>query len=147
MKTTNYTFTLLVEQNPAEVFNAIKNVRGWWSGLYSEEIEGQSAQLGDEFTIRAGGGVHYTKQKLIELVPDTKIAWLITDSKLTFVQDQTEWTGTKLQFDISKQDDKTRIEFTNIGLVPTFQCYDSCAPVWSQYMGQLKIWLSVAQSN
>ena len=147
MTTIGYTVTLLVDQTPNEAFEAIKNVRGWWSGLYSEKIEGESDKPGDEFTILAGGGVHYTKQELVELLPDTKIVWLIADSKLTFVQDQTEWTGTKLQFEISKQGDKTKIVFTHIGLVPTFQCYDSCTPVWTQYMEQLKKWLPVSTLN
>jgi len=90
MITNNYTSTLVVEQTPHQVFEALKNVRGWWSGLFSEKIEGGSEKIGDEFTIFAGGDVHYTKQKLVELVPDQKIVWVVTDSKLTFVPDQTE---------------------------------------------------------
>jgi hypothetical protein len=122
MATTYFTTTLLVAQNPTTVFNAIKNVRGWWSGLYSEEFEGESDKLGD------------TKQKLVELVPGQKIVWLVTDSKLSFVPNQTEWTGTKLCFEISKQGDETTIVFTHIGLIPGFECYDSCAPAWTQYI-------------
>lgn len=71
---------------------------------------------------------------MIELTPDRKIAWLVTDSKLTFVENETEWTGTKLSFDISEEDNKTKIVFTHVGLVPEFECYDSCAPAWTQYI-------------
>ncbi len=53
MNNQDYTKTYLVERSPKEIFNAIINVRKWWSGLYSEEIEGSSNKLNDEFTLRA----------------------------------------------------------------------------------------------
>ena len=130
----DFATTMMVDQSAEEVFNAIKNVRGWWSGLHGEEFVGSSGQLNDEFTFRAGAGAHYSKQKLIELIPDKKITWLVTDSKLTFVEKQDEWTGTKISFDISKENNKTKIVFTHVGLVPEFECYNGCAPAWTKYI-------------
>lgn len=134
MKNGNFTVDLLVDQTPHEVFNAIKNVRGWWSGLYDEKFKGTTDTLNEEFTFHAGGGAHYSKQKLVELVPDKEITWLVTDSKLDFVENQNEWNGTKINFKISSHGDKTKIRFTHIGLVPEFECYDSCSGAWSQYL-------------
>ena len=141
MKNQNFTTTFLVDQNPEEVFNAIKNVRGWWSGLYSEEFEGETNKLNDEFTFRAGDGAHYSKQKLIELIPGKKIAWLVTDSNLNFLENKNEWTGTKIIFEISGPDsyrggNKTQIRFTHEGLVPKVECYESCAPSWTKYLNE-----------
>jgi hypothetical protein len=48
MKHPDLTHTITVDQTPEEAFAAINNVRGWWSG----EIDGNTAQLGDEFTYR-----------------------------------------------------------------------------------------------
>lgn len=114
----NFTITLLSDKTPEEVFKCILNVRAWWSGYYSEEIDGRTEKLGDEFTFRAGEGAHYSKQKLMELTPNKKIAWLITDSNLSFLDKKNEWTGTKLIFEISEKDNKTQVIFTHEGLAP-----------------------------
>ena len=134
MENKSYSVTYLVDKSPTEVFTSIIDVRKWWSGLYGEQIEGQSARLGDEFMFRAGDGVHYSKQQLIELVPDQKVMWLVTDSSLSFVERKNEWTGTKLSFDISAKGKKTEVTFTHIGLVPEIECYDGCSNAWTAYL-------------
>lgn len=134
MTNQDFTTTIRVEQTPAEAYNAILNVRAWWSGLYAESFEGSSEKPGDEFSFLAGGGVHYTKQKLVELVPNKKVVWLVTEANLSFVDKTDEWEGTRISFDISEEAGKTKIVFTHIGLVPGFECYDSCAPAWTQYI-------------
>ena len=134
MKNKNFTTTIIVDQTPEEVFNAIRNVRGWWSGYYSEEIKGDTEELNDEFSFRAGGGAHYSRQKLVEVIPNKKVVWLVTDSKLDFLEKKDEWTGTKVSFDISTKGNKTELAFTHEGLTPEIECYNSCAPAWSQYL-------------
>ena len=134
MKNQDFTTTILVEQTPEKVYNTVLNVRAWWSGLYDESFEGSSEKPGDEFSFRAGGGVHYTKQKLVELVPNEKVVWLVTEANLSFVDKTDEWEGTKISFEISEERGKTKIVFTHVGLVPEFECFDSCAPAWTQYM-------------
>jgi hypothetical protein len=138
MKKQDFSTTLLVDQTPKEAFTTIKNVRGWWSGLYSEAFEGNSEKLNDEFSFRAGEGAHYSKQRLIELVPDKKIVWLVTDSNLSFLANKSEWTGTKISFEISEQDNKTKVVFTHLGLVPKIECYDGCSGAWTLYLEKLE---------
>jgi len=135
MKATNdFTITLISDESPRTVFNAIRNVHQWWSGYYSEKLEGDTENLNDEFTFIAGGGEHFSRQRLIEVIPDKRIVWLITESKLNFLEKKNEWTGTRVIFEISRADEKTRFKFTHEGLNPGVECYDSCAPAWTQYL-------------
>jgi hypothetical protein len=134
METTDFTLTLLTDQSPQEVFRAIRSVREWWTGYYDESFIGNTTQLNDEFSFHAGGGAHYSRQKLVELIPNERVVWLITDGVLSFVEKKDEWIGTKVIFEISKKGDKTQLRFTHKGLSPEIECYDSCAPAWTQYL-------------
>ena len=135
MKTKNFTTTILVDQTPLEAFDAINDVRGWWSG----EIDGRTDVLGAEWTY-SYKKVHRTTQKITELVPGKKIVWHVTGSQLNFVRDTSEWDGTDIVFEIAtKRDasgDKTEIRFTHVGLVPTIECYDGCSGAWGFYVNE-----------
>jgi len=131
MKDQDFTTTILVDQTPKEVFNAVNNVRGWWQG----EIEGNTTKLNDEFTYRYED-VHYSKQKLVEVIPDKKVVWLVSESKLNFIKDKSEWTGTKISFEISEVNNKTQLRFTHHGLLPKIECYGACSNAWSQLIRQ-----------
>lgn len=129
MTTHNYTTTILVNQTPLEVFNAINNVRGWWS----EEIEGGTEKLNDVFDYHYQD-VHTCKMKIIESVPGKKVVWLVMENYFKFTQDKTEWTGTKISFEISEIENKTQLRFTHIGLVPEYECYNICRDSWTNYI-------------
>ncbi|HRG52443.1 MAG TPA: SRPBCC domain-containing protein [Bacteroidia bacterium] len=138
MKKENFTYQFRSSKTPEAIFELLLNVDQWWSGLYEETIKGKSHQLNDEFTFEAGQGMHYSKQKLIELVPNKKISWVVTDSKLTFLNKTDEWTNSKLSFDISKEADKTLVTFTHDGLTPQIECYNQCSSGWTGYLDNLK---------
>src|SRR5262249_1557412 len=125
MKGQDYTSTILVDQTPEEVFAAINNVRGWWSG----EIQGATDRLGAEFTYRVPD-VHYSKQKISELVPGKKIVWHVLDSDLSFTKARSEWNDTRISFAIARRNGKTEVRFTHVGLVPADECYETCSNAW-----------------
>lgn len=129
MENQDFTTTLLVDRSPKEAFDAINNVRGWWS----ENIEGGTERLNDVFTYRVKD-LHQCTMKLIEVVPNKKVVWLVLDNYFNFTKDQSEWIGTKVSFEITEKDGKTQIRFTHIGLVPAHECYEICENAWTGYI-------------
>ena len=130
MKTMNdFTVTFAVEQSAKEVFDAIKNVRGWWG----EDVTGSNAKIGDEFTYRVQD-IHYSKLRVVELVPNEKIVWLVLENHMNYVEDQEEWVGTKISFEIARKGDQTQVRFEHLGLVPTYECYGVCSDAWGSLM-------------
>lgn len=138
MPTQNFSYTFTTSKPTDEVFNILIDPKQWWIGLHDETITGKSEQPNDVFVFDAGNGVHHTEQKLIEVIPDQKIIWEVTDSNLTFAGKTDEWTGTKIGFDISKEDNATKVVFTHDGLTPEFECYGGCSSAWTQYLEKLE---------
>ncbi len=131
MQTSDFTITILVDQAPKEVIAAISDPRHWWSG----EVTGKALQLNGEFTYRYTD-FHYSKQRVIELIPEQKVVWLVTESVINYVEDKNEWTGTKISFEVMPQGDKTQLRFSHLGLVPAVDCFDSCSNSWTQLIQQ-----------
>jgi hypothetical protein len=125
----NYTATISVDKTTEQALDAVRNVRGWWS----EEIEGSTDKLGDEFTYHYKD-VHRCKMKLTELIPGKKVVWLVLDNYFNFTQDKTEWKGTKVIFEVSRKGSNTEICFTHEGLVPEYECFDVCSNAWGSYI-------------
>ena len=129
MNNLDFMTTILVDQTPEEVFNAINNPRAWWS----EEIEGGTSKLNDEFKYHYKD-VHICKMRLTEVIPNKKVVWDVLENYFSFIKDENEWSGNKIIFEISKAGDKTQIHFTHQGLVPTYECFDICKDSWNNYI-------------
>lgn len=134
----NYTYCFKTKKKSKEVFDILQNIKEWWFGIYEETITGESQKINDEFSFSAGGGMHFTKQKLVELIPNKRIAWQVMECDLTFLENTREWENTHIAFDISELETETLITFTHIGLIPQIECYDSCSSAWTQYLRNLE---------
>jgi len=131
MQSKGFSTSFAVDQSPKEVFEAVNNVRGWWS----ENLDGNADELGATFKFQYKD-IHRSTQKITELVSDKKVVWHVIDSRLNFVEDKAEWRGTDIVFEISKKNGKTELQFTHVGIVPEIECYDKCSRGWSIYVGE-----------
>ncbi|MEO7989985.1 MAG: SRPBCC domain-containing protein [Chryseolinea sp.] len=127
----SFTATILVDQNPATAFTAIQNFRAWWS----EVIEGNTDKLNETFFYHYKD-IHLCKIKLIEVIPNKKLVYLVLDNQFNFIEDKTEWINTKLIFEITSEGSKTKVQFTHEGLVPECECYNVCNDAWSAYINK-----------
>jgi len=143
MKDQDYTAAISVDQSPQQAYAAIINPRGWWS----EEIAGGTDKLNAEFDYRYRD-IHRCRMKVTELVPGKRVAWLCLENDFSFVEDKSEWKGTKIVFDIARKGDKTEVRFTHQGLVPAYECFEVCSDAWSTYIrGSLKSLIATGKGH
>ncbi|MCA2230200.1 SRPBCC family protein [Nonomuraea aurantiaca] len=125
----HFTTTFKVDKSPQEAFEAVTNVRGWWS----EDVKGVTDQAGAVF-YHHYEDVHRCTIQITELLPGRRVAWRVLDNHFNFIGDQSEWKGTDIVFEITDRDGGAEIRFTHVGLVPQYECYDVCTNAWSGYI-------------
>jgi hypothetical protein len=137
-----YTTSYAVEQSPDEVYAAVLDVRAWWTG----EVEGRTDEVGAEFTYRHPPQ-HYSRQRVTELTPGSRVVWQVTDSLLSFVSDPAEWTGSEIVFDVVPAGGGgAELRFTHVGLVPDVECFGACSTAWLHYVnGSLRSLITTGQ--
>jgi Activator of Hsp90 ATPase homolog 1-like protein len=108
--TANYSVAIEVAKSPDDVFNHLINLKKWWP----EDFDGDNIKLDSEFILTTGDS-HYSKNKVIEFVPNKKITWLVLEGIRK--TDNYNWTGTKMIFELTPQNNDTLIKFTYDGVV------------------------------
>lgn len=129
MKPHDYTTSIIVKASAKVAYEAIISVTKWWT----ENMQGSSRKVNDEFTVRFWD-VHVSTQRVVELIPDKKIVWSVTQSALNFIKNRSEWTGTTIIFEIVENGKETQIVFTHQGLNASVECHDACSTAWQEYI-------------
>jgi hypothetical protein len=142
MKNKNLTISFNTDQSAEVVFNAINNVRGWWGA----GVTGGTEKPDDEFVYKHVP-YHYSKQRLVEVVPNKKVVWLVTEGELSFTENKTEWENTKIIFEIEKKDKQTVVTFTHEGLTPSSECFEDCSQGWNHYLQSLLQLIATGKGN
>ena len=123
------TATFTVDATPLQAYDAINDVRSWWSG----NIAGPTDEVGAEWFYLVPD-IHFSKQVVRELVPGERVVWAFADGYLDFIADKKEWIGTTARFDISEEDGLTRVTFVHEGLSSGDECFDVCHDAWTHYI-------------
>lgn len=123
----SYNIFITTNASPDEVCRKIADIPSWWT----KDFEGCSAIPGDEFIIHHPGA-HYAKHKVTEIIPGRKLVWLVTESRLNWLQNQEEWTGTRMIFELTPD----KLNFTHEGLTPDKESYERCSQGWNLVIKQ-----------
>ena len=126
MNPQNFTLTLLLNASPDVVFDAILDVRAWWSGT----IDGDTDKVGATFRYRYAD-LHDSTQRVTELVRGEKLVWHVSDAHLSFVERADEWKGTDIVFELAPRGASTELTFTHVGLRAACECYGACSKGWT----------------
>jgi len=130
MERQDYHNSFMINVSPKVAYENILKVSQWWTSTF----KGSAAKAGDTFDVTFGKTT--VAFKVVEAVPQKKLVWLVTDSHLDWQNNKTEWTGTKVVWDISEDEKGTRVDMTHVGLVPEAECYKNCEEGWNGYVGE-----------
>ena len=130
MEEKNYHKTITTKVTAKEAFDKIRQVNKWWTANF----KGRAKKLNDVFTVRFGE--NSITVKVVAVVPNKKLAWLVTECHMVWLTNKSEWKNTKIVFEISEGKNQTRIDLTHVGLVPGIECYNVCETGWNQYVGK-----------
>ena len=120
----DYHASLTTNISPKDVLEKILHIKEWWSLRFEGTTE-----IGDIFTVRFKSGDWY-KIKIGNIIPNKKIEWNVIDSDQTWHQKRNECNGTKIVWEISPIKNGSKVTMTHLGLIPDFECYNSCKKGW-----------------
>lgn len=124
----DYTASITANILSLEATNRIGRVADWWTA----KITGPSNKVGDAFNIN--WGETWLDISVVELEPGKRVAWLVIDCNLGFIQNKKEWKDTRIVFDITSNGAETKVKMTHFGLVPSVECYGACETGWNFYI-------------
>jgi hypothetical protein len=136
MENKNYRRTIMINASAKDAMKKISQINLWWRKDFSDT----TAKLNDKFTVPFGklnGEISFVDFVISEFVPDKKMVWKVTDCYLPWFKDKKEWNNTQVVFEISSENNKTKIDFTHVGLIPEVECYDVCEKGWNGHIGTL----------
>jgi uncharacterized protein YndB with AHSA1/START domain len=116
-----------VTSSPGEVYTALTTIdglAGWWT----QETDGDSAVGGViRFRFVPGG----FDMKVLEAEPAERVVWEVVDGP-------PEWIGTRVSFELKREDDFTIVLFRHEGWKEQVEFMHHCSTKWATYLMSLK---------
>jgi len=131
MNPQNYQCTITAAIPAGEAFEKINRVKDWWAINFN----GNTHNLRDRFTVHFARTT-WGKMEITEMVPNQRIVWKVVDCYLSIFQNPYLWKGNQIIWDISPDEDGTRVTMTHVGLTPEVECYEDCRKGWNFYVGE-----------
>ena len=127
-KQEDFSYSLIVKTSAKETMKRISEVNLWWA----KKFKGEAVKLNDEFSVYFGDT--FVDFKISEVIPDTKIIWLVTDCNLDWIKAKKEWKDTECIWTLTEKDGKTTIDFIHKGLTPEVECFKDCKTGWTRHL-------------
>jgi uncharacterized protein YndB with AHSA1/START domain len=117
-----------IKADVPQVYNALATLKGL-SGWWTDDTTGNED---------AGGVIHFRfatrgfiDMKVIARDPDKRVAWEV-------VNGPDSWSGTKVSFDLKRDDDFTRVLFKHEGWKEQNEFMHHCSTKWGTFLMSLK---------
>ncbi|GGD21652.1 SRPBCC family protein [Hyunsoonleella pacifica] len=139
-KNSNYSQEIKINTSPKTVFEALnEGMDIWWGAISNSNFKSNG-----KFTITFENG-YWWAFKITEFIPYQKLTWKCIDGEPEFNK---EWIGHELHWDIKEVNQKTILNFHQIGLTPQLHCYEVCSTTWDMFITQkLKSYINKKSST
>ena len=118
-----------VKAQAADVYKALttcEGLAGWWT----DDTKGESGAVDGIVTFRFGTRGFFD-MRVTELDPGKRVSWQVADGPQ-------DWIGTKVHFDIRKDDGGSTILFKHEGWRQPIEFMHHCSTKWATFLMSLK---------
>jgi len=128
---------LIVRSSPEQIYKTLTTKEGaanWWT--IQTEI---GCKVGDVNTFDFGERYHNI-MKIVDLQPNKRVEW-------ECIKGDKEWIGTRLTFEIEKQDNNSILRFTHNNWREETDFFASCNYHWGYYMRSIKLYCETGEGT
>lgn len=145
MSEQSYSKKFSVSASTESVYKAItKEVNEWWTTESNE-----AAEIGNILTVKFGAS-NFMSMEVERAIFNELILWKVVGANM-FIEGggsgNDEWVGTKIQWKIAGTESGSEVFLFHEGLLPSFDCYETCKNGWDYFLASLKEYLNTGKGT